>query len=97
MIKQTWICHTCKHLNKTTMTCPAFPERIPLEPYVLPMLHDQILPTQVGDTVYERDPEDYTARMMEGFVRQAAENGEGRVPEEGEPAYEVYYGTANED
>ena len=49
-----FICTHCKH-RTPDFTCPAFPYGIQLRPGVLPLLHDDILPNQVGDTTYESD------------------------------------------
>lgn len=50
----SFICMHCIHRTDDA-TCPAFPDGILLEPMQPPFLHDEVLPNQVGTTVYESD------------------------------------------
>lgn len=50
------ICDSCIHYNADANVCPAFPEGIPLKS---DDTHFETLPGQVGDTIYDMDPDKY--------------------------------------
>lgn len=65
------ICDACKH-KFNEGGCVAFPKEIPLKPLQRPMLHDEILPGQDNDVVFERDENNLRSEMLENFVRELA-------------------------
>ena len=50
----------------------AFPKEIPLKPLQRPMLHDEMLPGQDNDVVFEKDENNLRSEMLENFVRELA-------------------------
>lgn len=56
MIPILRLCDSCKFYNPSTGSCKAFPEGIPLKSADS---HFEVLPGQVGDTIYDLDPDHY--------------------------------------
>lgn len=70
--KLPWICDACVHYDEETRTCPAFPDGIPLKPLKDPILHDEVLPGQVGDTVFQ-PKDDVHSLTIYDVLKQAVE------------------------
>ena len=46
-------CITCKWCDEVDFICPAFPHGIPEEVILNDTIHDEVLPEQYGDKIYE--------------------------------------------
>lgn len=56
MIPILRLCDSCKYYNESDNTCQAFPDGIPLRSVDT---HFEVLEGQVGDVIYDMDPDKY--------------------------------------
>ncbi len=80
-------CGYCQHAVSRTRgqahTCHAFPDGIPLEVELNEVIHDRVLPGQVGEYVY-KPTEEYLAKIEKARQRvEEQRRREGSLPENG--------------
>ena len=78
-------CANCRHSVRRVRgeipTCLAFPRGIPIEVTTNRVIHDRVLPGQVGDYVYE-PTEEYLAKIEKARQRvEEQRRREGSLPE----------------